>query len=46
MSKPGIYDPTSIMSVQALKVHQREGVNLYFIFYCFFTIYMGELLKI
>lgn len=25
MSKPGIYDPTNIMNVQTLKVHQREG---------------------
>ena len=25
MSKPGLYDPTSIMSAQALKIHQREG---------------------
>ncbi|XP_071865718.1 protein cornichon isoform X1 [Bombus fervidus] len=25
MSKPGLYDPTSIMSAQTLKIHQREG---------------------
>ncbi|OAD57113.1 Protein cornichon [Eufriesea mexicana] len=39
MSKPGLYDPTSIMSAQALKIHQREGwykLTLYFLSFFYY----------
>ncbi|XP_076174308.1 protein cornichon isoform X2 [Ptiloglossa arizonensis] len=42
MSKPGLYDPTSIMNAQVLTAHQREGwIKLAFYLLSFFYYLYG-----
>ncbi|XP_076239340.1 protein cornichon [Calliopsis andreniformis] len=42
MSKPGLYDPTSIMNAQVLMAHQREGwIKLAFYLLSFFYYLYG-----